>query len=435
MNMTAQPTWDLFRQRWLLLGLIAFFAALSVQYVLKVTHSERSTRSAFLRWNAQLLELNEGENVWAKYQYPNPPIMATILQPFTHLNPLLGSIVWFYLKVAMAVLSIVWVLSLLDDPTRPFPMWGKILAIGLALRPIEGDLVHGNVNLMILFLVVGALYAYSHQREFLAGLLLGLGIACKITPALFVPYFVWKRAWKTLAGTAVGLGLFVILIPTFVYGWSNNLLYLKCWHENMVAPYAAGEVTSEHQNQSLPGVLHRLMTDKPSFSTYVNHEKVTLEQHNVVSWEPAAVQWIVKGCMGVFALLVLWCCRTSTETRPSWRLMAEFSIVVLGMLLFSERTWKHHCVTLLLPFATMSYALSARTVSRRCRWLIGGALVAVVLLMTLTTHGLFAAQERISDVAQVYGVYVMAFVLLAGCLFVMLRQKDNPSRLGQGTGE
>ena len=30
--------------------------------------------------------------------------------------------------------------------------------------------------------------------------------------------------------------------------------------------------------------------------------------------------------------------------------MLEFSVVVLGMLLFCERTWKHHCVTLLLPF-------------------------------------------------------------------------------------
>ena len=28
------------------------------------------------------------------------------------------------------------------------------------------------------------------------------------------------------------------------------------------------------------------------------------------------------------------------------------------MLLFSERTWKHHCVVLLLPFAVPAYVLS-----------------------------------------------------------------------------
>ena len=51
-------------------------------------------------------------------------------------------------------------------------------------------------------------------------------------------------------------------------------------------------------------------------------------------------------------------CRTPARTGLGWRLAAEFSLVVLGMLIFSERTWKHHCVVLILPFSVLSYYLA-----------------------------------------------------------------------------
>src|SRR5690349_17126962 len=51
------------RQRWFFAGLLLFFVALSLQYTFKVTNTHhdthRDTRSAFLRWREQLLELEE----------------------------------------------------------------------------------------------------------------------------------------------------------------------------------------------------------------------------------------------------------------------------------------------------------------------------------------------------------------------------------------
>ena len=55
-----------------------------------------------------------------------------------------------------------------------------------------------------------AAYAFTRGWDIAAGLSLALGIACKVTPALFLPYLVWKRAWKTLAATAAEGGLDVI---------------------------------------------------------------------------------------------------------------------------------------------------------------------------------------------------------------------------------
>src|SRR5437667_265371 len=130
-----------------------------------------------------------------------------------------------------------WIFRLVETPEQPFPPWAKAVTVLLSLRPITGDLSHGNVNLYILLLVAACLFAFQHRRDWLAGVLLALGIACKVTPALFIPYFVWKRAWKTLAGCAIGLLLFLIVIPGLRLGFERNLTLLGRWTNNMVAPF------------------------------------------------------------------------------------------------------------------------------------------------------------------------------------------------------
>jgi lipopolysaccharide export LptBFGC system permease protein LptF len=102
-------------------------------------------------------------------------------------------------------------------------------------------------------------------------------------------------------------------------------------------------------------------------------------------------------------------------------LAAEFSIVILGMLLFSERTWKHHCVTFLLPFTVLAYCLSAYW--PRNRAVLLGALSAVFLLMLTTSTGLGESQERFGKLAQTYGAYVAAYLVMLATLIMLLRQR------------
>lgn len=423
MDTLASTSWSpSSRQRWFFLGLMAFFLLINIQYVVKVQFSSRETRSAFARWRPQLETLERGKNIWERHNYPNPPIMALVLLPFVQLPASVGALAWFYFKVALTVLAIYGVCSMLDRPDRPFPFWGKALAVVLSLRPIQGDLTHGNVNLFIMFLVVACLYSFAQRRDALAGLALALGIACKVTPALFIPYFLWKRAWKTLAATACGLGLFLFVVPGLSFGWQRNLTYLASWHDVMVKPFVVeGMITSEHQNQSLPGLLTRLLTHAPSFADYDEKDQfIPVDYHNLVDLDRSTIPWLVKGCMALFAGLVLWRCRTPTQDRTHWKLWAEFSVVVLGMLLFSERTWKHHAVTLLLPFAVLAYVLSSQVFSGRRRALVIGALALSSLLMLSTSTGFWDTHDLIGKSAQVYGAYVWAFIVLAGTLFLAL---------------
>jgi hypothetical protein len=407
-------------ERWLFLGLVVLFAGVSVQYAIKAG----DRRSAIVRWTPQLQQL-DAEDIYQRYTYPNPPIMALLLWPLAQVPSVAGALCWFYLKVGMVLLALRWVFRLVERHQQPFPPWAKVLATLLSLRPILGDLSHGNVNLFILFLVVAALYAYHRGRDLTAGLVLALAICCKVTPALFVPYLVWKRAWRTLAGCALGMPLFLWIVPAALLGPERNTQDLRSWVEHMIIPYVRdGVVTSDHNNQSLPGLVYRLATESPSFTAYINDVPVPMTYHNVLSLSPEAARWLIKGCMVLFAALVIGVCRTATRPRQGWRLAAEFSIVLLGMLLFSERTWKQHCVTLLLPFAVLSYYLATcRTGPVLRAYLIGTLALVVVLMLTTSTSLLESATAKL---AQVYGAYVWSYLLLVAALGVLLRLEDQP---------
>jgi hypothetical protein len=365
----------------------------------------------------------------------------------------------------MAIVCIVWAFRLVETPGRPYPEWAKMVAVAAAINPIIGDLKHGNVNLLILFLVMSALYAFSRGRDVLSGLLLALAIASKVTPALFVVYFAWKRAWRVLIGTAVGLVLFFLLIPAAFFavqdgslsrGWERNWDALTAWEKGMIEPYLVrGEVTSERENQSLPGLLTRLLSHEPSFSKWIDGVGKPLAYHNVADLDRRTIKRIVQVCQVLFVGLMVWLCRSPVrsaagplaDVRRGWRLAAEYSLILVGMLLFSERTWKHHCVTLVLPFAVLSYGAFAEGFSRRVRLVARISLftaAAFVLLptvaelfgdVTLANVGTVdpAAREysRLNpnsprELTQVYGSYLWGFLAILVGLGVMLASERRP---------
>ena len=83
-----------------------------------------------------------------------------------------------------------------------------------------------------------------------------------------VPFgFSSKNARKMVSMSARGCA---IQKGSVVRGCQQNWDALSAWVDKMIVPYVLhGEVTSERENQSLPGVLTRLLTHEPSFSKWV----------------------------------------------------------------------------------------------------------------------------------------------------------------------
>ncbi|HLW65635.1 MAG TPA: glycosyltransferase family 87 protein [Gemmataceae bacterium] len=418
------------RRDWFLPAMALVFIALSVQYTFKAARN----KSAFVRWREQILQIDQGLKLYEYYHYPNPPIMALMLRPLAELPSVVGALIWFYLKVAMAAAAFWACVRMIEAGGTPFPTWAKAATLLLCASPLIGDLQHGNINILILFLLTASLYAFHRGHDRLSGLLLALAICCKVTPALFVFYFIWKRQWKVLAGCCVGMLAFLLFVPGLFLGWSANIALLSSWCQQMIVPFLRdGVITSEHPNQSLPGVLCRLLTHSPSFCAYPNDVYMPTEYHNLLNLSMTQLRWFIRLAQGLFALLVVLLCRQPAKTRGGWRLCAEFGMICVGMLLFSERTWKHHSVVLLMPFAVVCSALTTQTFSRHGKYAIIG-LLGLVLTLMLSASGV--GSERAADLAQVYGVYLWAFLILLGVEAWMLWKCRIPQarRLACGLG-
>jgi hypothetical protein len=382
------------------------------------THKALQNRSAFLRWRDQILQLDDGVNIYERYQYPNPPIMAMLLTPLAQLPPLAGALLWFSIKVLMAAASLWAGLHILTRNGPALPYWAIGLAILLTLRPLVGDLTHGNVNILILFLVSAALFAYDQRRECLCGVLLALAICCKVTPLLFVPYFAWKRQWKILGSVAGGMVVFLFLIPALWLGWDANLTQLFSWTRQMVLPFVRdGVVYTEHPNQSLPGVAFRLFTRSPSFTAYPDGQPVPTEYHHLIDLSPDMVKWLIRLAQATYLLGMIRLCRVPTSCRLGWPRVAEFAFILIGMLILSERTWKHHCVILAWPLLLLVYALVALPLHVRTKQ---GMTIALAGALLLQFSAGSLGGKRFGDLAQVYGVYLLSFLILLSLISVLL---------------
>jgi alpha-1,2-mannosyltransferase len=448
---------------------LAFFALLavivvlmSVKYAIKISKpgdGGQQSRSAFLRWRSLVNGVFAGENIYVGLnEYPNPPIMAVLLRPFAALPPAVGAMAWFYAKVLLAVLAALWVFRLVaareetsasgghqppeststqteqadnSSSLTSSPLGGltpparrgdlkldlaKAAAIVLCLPALLGDLSHNNVNIFILFLVVGCLEAFRKRLDTLAGLTLALAVACKVTPLLFVAYFAWKRCWRVLAATLAGLVLWLAVVPGLTFGWDRNRELMTGWYALMVErPLLKGEITTEHPNQAIPGFVYRLFTHSPSFITYAKTPEGDIPTpaayHNLTDIGRPAAWVVVKAPTAGFVLAVVllcrWPVRGAADSRQGWRFAAECGLICLGMLLFSERTWKHHAVVLLLPLAALTYAVAVVELPRRVRNFLFGVLVASFVL----TAGPGVLGARANDLAMVYGTHTLAFVL------------------------
>lgn len=382
-------------------------------------------RGAFVRWRHQIHDFWQGENIWDRYMYPNPPILPIVMSPLMVLPPVAGALVWFALKASLACVSAVLCFRMAKESGQTWPAWALLAVFVLSLRPILSDLHHGNNNLIILALVVAALYAWRQGYDVLAGLTLALAITFKVTPALFVPYFVYKRSWRIAGATCLGVGIFLLVVPSLFLGPRFNGQCLAMWWHRILSPFIERGITSPQEvNQSMVGVLSRLLTEVPSADAHGNSGvQVDL---NLVAWDPRQVVKFLKLISLALVGLLAVFCRTRATRRDDPRLLGEFSLVVLTMLFVSERSWKHHFVTLLLPTTYLVYRMGMARATLTVRWTLAAALALSAFLMATTSSELGAvfgsrlitqpgeAPQWVEGhkLAQYYGLFLWSSVVL-----------------------
>ena len=339
------------------------------------------------------------------------------------MHPVAASMVWYALKAGLVVLSVLFCFRMAKPPgdPRPVPSWAQFAVLLLSFRPILSDLHHGNNNIVILFLVVGVALrlAAGVRRAGRAGAGAGdhlQGDAGPVRPLFHVQTFVAGRRARRCSGSACSWWSCraLILGPEF------NGQCLHMWWHRMLRPFVMESEVGDHEiNQSMAGVLMRFLTEQKGDGRYVPESGLNLMALNP-DLVVAAIKVLSVGLVGLLGLL----CRTDARRRDDPRLFGEFCLVVLTMLFVSERSWKHHYVTVLLPYTYLVFRLWAYPTPRWGRRAIVGCLAASALFMLTTSSdiGDLVAGADGHKVALYYGMFFWAGVALYVPTAILLRR-------------
>lgn len=419
--------------------LLILLIATTVRYFEKASEN----RSAILRWRPQVRALLDGHDVYRGYDarpggddeegggYPNPPVMGVLQGPLLLLPPVAAAMLFFAAKVVMAFYTVRWSLAMAAGETR-LPMWAVGVAVALILSPIMGDLTHGNVNIVIAFLTIAGLWAYVNGRDAWAGVLIGVAAAFKVTPALFLIYFLYKRQFRTAAWMAAAGVVASFALPAIVLGPAHSVEMFWAWFQTMVMPYATGDGAPPYTtqiNQSLAGIVYRLLTHSPG----IEHGDATY-YINFLSLSPSAARWILKALAVVVLIAMALVCRTPTQSRRDWRLACEFSLVLIAMLLISERSWKHHYIVMALPYAALAACMAVHAATPGLRRYLAITAAGVFLHLYVISSDLaelvYPEGDKFIDA---YGSYIWGAVAVFAALCIVLWRQVKPAASNPST--
>jgi alpha-1,2-mannosyltransferase len=265
-----------------------------------------------------------------------PPLAAVIFCPFAWLGMPAASVTITLITMALLLISTMLVLTRLDvwNTTRlvPGPAWARrwwltaLIVAGATIwfEPIESNFAFGQINVVLMTLVIAD--CVPRRTPWPRGLLLGLGIALKLTPAVFLLYF-WLRRDRRAVLTSLA-SVAAATLAGFALAWHDSWQY---WTHTVRNTDRIGSA-SLNTNQNVAGTLARLgLSDHDRF-----------------------LPW-VAACLLILALTV-WAARR--VLRADEPVLAVICIALFGLAV-SPVSWSHHWVWM-LPAVVVTTVLAWR---------------------------------------------------------------------------
>ena len=333
----------------------------------------RAAGQAILAHPSSLYDLPSGQ-----LPFTYPPFAALALLPLALLPVTLG----IPLLSAVSMLALYRTIRLTVRQLPALVAWdtGWVAAVAtvasLVLEPVWRTLTFGQVDLLVMWLVVEGTLGHSRARGWLVGLAAGV----KLTPAVMAAYVLSRHKWKALArmGSAflatVAVGL-LTLGPAAVGYWSSAL-------PDVSRVGSVGDV----DNQSIEGALWRLLGPGGSYAAWL--------------------------ALVVLAALVSWQA-LAAYARDDDRIRGVVTCALFG-LLASPISWTHHWVWV-VPLLLVLVAEVRGGEGRRAgavlaaAWLVATATSLVWLLTRV--HGLTGPFVTVaSDTYTILGIATLLWL-------------------------
>ncbi len=423
------------RYRILRLVTLVFFAAFAVVYGFQCVKNGRVAVAAksdgvvkkdkigndFTAFYSAGEQARLGKNIYdwqgtsvAHRPYEYPPLFAIFPMMLLAYFPFNTALALFYAMNVILLAASIWMLRRvlwppLGSAAMPWWQWplvGMVITLALSWRYIHSNTNESNANLVMLFLLTLALFCdrtfLANDKEtprsgILSGLAVAMATAVKLTPGLFGVYFLWCRRGWAMVGGALGLVLFLFVVPGMVLGWNQNVKYLdayttfalgKTTGAEAVAPDDPDRIWIGRPRQldpnesaspagvgvSMKGILTSLLTPSPALRKNGDKPRTV----NIATLEPRQVSTIAN-VLALIVLIVTVVLTFPQRARSSAHATAlSWSLVLVAMTLISPLTRIAHLVVLAIPIATLVSMLQQKMLRGIATKLAPGALIVLV---------------------------------------------------------
>jgi alpha-1,2-mannosyltransferase len=357
--------------------------------------------------------LHDGAN-YVDDLLPTPPVSLLLLAPFSMLSRPNAQFVWACFKLPLAFLLFTISAGIVSRCGARLSLSAVALIVLCLWLPVIIDLQQGQINFVVLLPLFAGLWLAQNDSagsDALAGTLIGLAAAIKVTPLIFAVYFFWKGRWVVAVAALASLAIFTLVVPAVAFGWDQNLRWLEQWMQIMIVPYVTRREVLYPVSQSFGSFALRLLSPVPVFETVQNGVPYG-HYMNIVQLSESTVSQLVLGVMFVIGIAGLSWVRRALPTFKSPRYLVEIGGVTAFMLWFSERTWVHHYIAFVLTLCAAGATLSDSTQPSRIRRAIGAAMIVFALVSSFASEAGRVFGPHGVDWAKGVGVFLWPSILV-----------------------
>jgi hypothetical protein len=354
------------------------------------------------------------------FPFMYPPIAAVLLAPLSALGPVA------MVAALTAINSAVWLgcafLSAYLLTGKPFGRHPLLYLVPVCCSaPFAFDTYHlGQVNLLLLFVMLGAFACLRAGREWGAGALVALAVGIKAFPLMAAGYLVYRRHWVACASLVVTLGALFVAVPFAVRGPKQGAEDLKVWAGGMLFKYDNGSIGQRTgrayswKNQSLVGMANRLLQHKSADEDTTRNFYV-----NVADLDFRTTSAIIVGVALAICLFYIGVMPRHADRTPESNAI-EFGMLLLMVLLFSPYSFGYFFVWLLYPFAVLAHLWLKQPAGSPDK-----VRLATVFAVCVALPALSLVHQR---TAEAYGNFYLKTLILLGTLGWQLNKLKHAAR-------
>ena len=297
-----------------------------------------------------------------------PPFAAWLFQALA-LLPVEHAYRAFALVNTALYLGAMWLTAVALGTAYSESRWrlALVIAVTFSFPFVQWNFVWGQVNLLILVLVLGAVVSVQRDRALLAGALVAMATGIKVMPVLFAVWLVLRVGRRATLGLVLG-SVLVVLLPVVWRGVPQGVTDLTAFVDSVLRGFLAGGVRVRADNYNLATLVYGLLGHVPANGTFQVPYFVVDAGAAV---RAAVYRFLALAALGGWAAVLVLRWRRHTE----WSLV-EVTATFLLSTLISGVTWHHQLVVLLFVVAVLLVELGRQSTDR---WLLGTASVMLLV--------------------------------------------------------